>query len=235
MTNKTQHHKTGHSSLARMSALVLGITIGIAASAQAFAGNLGHDAQWNTVDAFWIWDIGDPADLVGESTIVRTENGVSVRIDSLFLPPRQAVTMLILVFNNPEFCATAPCSAVDLFNPEVQGDFFVGSGQIVGGSGRGTFAGHVSLGDTSGSGHLEIGYPQLAVGLLDSYDAEIHVSLHSHGPAQYGPILRSQIRTYLGGCEFPLLGNAFGVAQGPADVPDSIGECSTIQAAVHLP
>jgi hypothetical protein len=209
-----------------LSAAILGLTLGLIAATPAIAGGPPSVAP-----AFNIWD---PGDVIGTSTLVRTNNSVSATITSLELPPGQAFTMWIIAFNNPELCATTPCSAADLFNPAVQGDFLLGGGHVVGGSGRSTFGGQIRVGDISGSGHPEVAHPELAVGLLDPYGAEIHVVLHSHGPKQWGRTLKQQISSFTGGCQV-FLGNVFGQAEGPADIPDATGECSTLQAAVHMP
>jgi len=226
MNNMNNIHQAKQSKLASLPAALLGITIALAASASAFAGGARSLAP-----AFNIWD---PTDVVGTSAVVRTDNSVSASISSLELPPGQAFTMWIVVFNNPEFCATRPCGSPDLFDPDVEGDALFGGGHVVGGSGMGTFAGQVSLGDVSGSALVEIGFPEYAVGLLDPYGAEVHVLLHSHGPRQTGTTLKQQISSFTGGCT-TVLGDAYAIAQGPDHIPDAVGECSTIQASIHMP
>lgn len=221
--NRLHAHK--HTRLARVPATILGLAMGLAASTQAFAGS-----EKSTTDAFWIWD---PTDIVGEATLVRTQSGISASWNSLGLTPGDAVTMWFVVFNNPAACATTPCNSPDLFNPDVQGDFLVAGGHVIGASGMANFGGHLSVGDAAGSGHIEIG-SGLAVGLTNPFGAEVHLLLHSHGPALSGQTLKSQISSYLGGCT-GFNGNMFGVALGPGDVPDAVGECSTIQASVHMP
>lgn len=226
MNNMKKMHQARQSRLARLPAAILGLTIGLAASIPAFSG-----APPSLAPAFKIWD---PTDVIGTSAVVRNDNSVSASITSLELPPGQAFTMWIIVFNNPELCASTPCGAPDLFDPAVQGDFLFGGGHVVGGSGKGTFAGQISLGDISGTGFNEIGFPELAVGLLDPYGAEVHIVLHSHGPRQTGTTLKQQISSFTGGCT-AILGNAYAQAEGPHDIPEFVGECSSIQASVHLP
>jgi hypothetical protein len=139
--------------------------------------------------------------------------------------------MWFIVINNPEECNSTPCSVADvLFNQQAQGDFLFGAGHVIGASGQANFGGSLKVGDVSGSGKAEIGLP--AVGLLDPRGAEVHLALHSHGPALTGQMLQYQISSFLGGCEV-FLGNEFGIADGPDAVPSSEGECSTIQASVH--
>jgi hypothetical protein len=179
---------------------------------------------------FWIWD---STLVTGDSTLTRTHTGISAVLHTSELPPGHAMTLWFIVFNNPEACATSPCSDADLFNPVVQGDFLVAAGNIVGGNGQSVYGGALQVGDTRGSGMVEIGFPELAVGLLNPDGAEIHLALHSHGPALTGQELQAQISSYLGGCE-TFLGND-GIAQGFQDVPMAPHECSTIQASVYQP
>lgn len=185
-------------------------------------------AQVASRDVFWIWN---PAAMTGSATLVRNDHGVTASLQTSGLPAGHAMTMWIIAFNNPAACAQSPCMAADLFNPAVQGDFLYGAGNLVGGNGRIAFGGHRRVGDNSGSGHLEVGTGELAVGLIDPWGAEIHLVVHSHGPAVPGATLREQIGSFLGGCA-AFLGDALGIAQGPDDVPLLTGDCASIQAAV---
>jgi hypothetical protein len=180
-----------------------------------------------TSDAYWTWGEGP----VGSSTLVRTDAGINATYKGTGLPAGQAVTMWFIVINNPEECNSTPCSVADvLFNQQAQGDFLFGAGHVIGPDGRGNFGGSLKVSDVSGSGKAEIGLS--AVGLLDPRGAEVHLALHSHGPALTGQTLKDQISSFLGGC-LVFLGNQFGIADGPDAVPSSEGECSTIQASVH--
>jgi hypothetical protein len=167
---------------------------------------------------------------VGSSTLVRTDSGISATYQTQDLPPGQAVTLWFIVINNPEACISTPCSVEDvLFNEAAQGDFLFGAGHVIGAGGGGNFGGSLKVGDVSGSGKTEVGLP--AVGLLNPRGAEVHLALHSHGPALTGQTLQAQISSFAGGCTAFL--GPFGIAAGEGDVPDAEGECSTIQASVH--
>ena len=208
---------------------LLGLTAGTALSLQATAaGSVSPSALQNatTSPVYWMWD---PVTVVGSSTVVRTNGGVSFTYKTSSLTPGQAVTVWIIVFNNPEACATSPCTLADMSNPEAQGDFLFGGGHVIGGSGVGNFGGHLQVGDISGSGLAEIGGE--ATGLLDPFTAEIQLALHSHGPAVPGQVLRAQLSSFLGGC-VNFLGPD-GIAAGPEDMPVEVGECSTFQISVH--
>jgi len=189
-------------------------------------------AQRTSHNVFWIWDASA---VTGTSTLTRTDTGISAVLHTSQLPPGHAMTLWFIVFNNPSACAGSPCSIEDLLlNPATQGDFLIAAGNIVGGTGNAVFGGALQVGDSRGSGWIEIGNPDRAVGLLDPRHAEIHLAVHSHGPALTGEELKAQISSYLGGCE-RFLGNQFGIAQGPQDVPMAPHECSTIQASVYQP
>jgi hypothetical protein len=209
---------------------VLGMTAVAALALQAgVEGRLpaAGSPHSTTSPVYWNWD---PVNAAGSSTLTRAPNGVSFTYHTAPLPAGQVVTVWIVVFNNPEYCATRPCSApADVMNPDVQADFLYGGGHVIGGSGRGNFGGHLRVGDASGSGLAEIGGP--ATGLLDPYKPDIQLALHSHGPAQSGQVLKAQLTSFLGGC-VTFLG-ADGIATGPQDMPTAPGECSTFQYSDH--
>jgi hypothetical protein len=181
-----------------------------------------------------IWD-GTPT---GTSTLVRTDSGISASYHSSGLPAGQAVTLWFVVWNNPSACAPGPCGAVDLFtNLSAEGDFLFGSGHVIGTSGIGNFGAHLAVGDTTGSGFSEIGMLDRPIGLTNPRGAQVALLLHSHGPAVPGATLSSQVSSFTGGCTVFLGDLEFagsGLADGPEDVPDAVGECSTIRASLHL-
>jgi hypothetical protein len=189
----------------------------------------GGGSRRTTSPVHWTWDSGA---VLGESTLVRTRAGISASFRTTGLPPGQAITLWFIVFNNPAACASNPCGGADFTNPAVQADALWATGHNVGGSGRGGFGAHLRVGDASGSALIEMGQPDAAVGLLDPMNAEVHLLLHSHGPALSGQALKAQLTSFLGGCEV-FLGGADGIADGPADIPVNVGECSTFQASVH--
>jgi hypothetical protein len=179
---------------------------------------LAPSGRVSTSPVYW----GDT--IVGSSTLVRTPNGISFTYHTSGLPAGYAVTLWIVVFNNPAACFTRPCTDVDIFsNPDAQADFLHGAGHVIGGSGVGNFGGHLAVGDTSQSGLAElIGGP--TVGLLDPMNAEIQMAIHSHGPAVPGPTLKAQLSSFLGGCR---------VLLDEVDFPDEVGECVTFQSSIH--
>lgn len=193
----------------------------------AEAARSRQNAEHVTTSAvYWFWD---STTIAGSSTLVRTEGGISFTYKTSELPRGQVITVWVVVFNNPENCATNPCTPADVSNPDVNADFLYGGGHIIGGSGRGNFGGHLRVGDTAGSGLAEVG--GTAVGLLNPMTAEIHLALHSHGPAVPGQVLKEQLTSFLGGCE-TFLGPG-GLAETPEDMPVAVGECSTFQGSIH--
>ena len=197
------------------------------------AAAVGTTAERSTQPVVQIWD-GTP---IGTSTLVRTDAGISASYHSTGVPAGQAVTLWFVIFNNPSAC-TGPCGAVDLFfNPAAEGDFLVAAGHVTGASGRANFGANLQVGDTSGSAFAEIGMPERSVGLTNPRGAQVALLLHSHGPALGGQDLVSQLSSFTGGCQVfqgDLEMPGSGLADGPEDVPDAIGECSTIQASVHF-
>jgi hypothetical protein len=194
-------------------------------SAQNGAGS----GRRTTSPVYTTWD---SVTVVGRSALVRNEKGVAATFETSNLPPGRAVTLWFGVFNNPAACATRPCTPADAGNPDVQGDFLWGAGHIVGASGKGAFAGRLAVGDASGSAFIEFGMPQAAVGLLDPWNAEIILLLHSHGPSLTGQALKQQLTSFLGGCDV-FLGGPDGFAEGPDDLPTNVGECTTFQESTH--
>ncbi len=212
--------------------LTIGLLAGlIALSAASAPLSVAGGAAQSSSPVYWWWDSENS---VGTSRLIRHRNGISARYSTKGLPAGQAVTLWFIVFNNPDGCSTTPCTLPDdLFNPAAEADFLWGGGQVIGAAGRATFGGYLQVGDLSGSGFPEVGFEQLAIGLTDPLGAEVHLALHSHGPAMTGETLTAQLSSYTGGCETYVGPNGF--AGGPEDLPDAEGECSTIQRSIHQP
>lgn len=191
-----------------------------------------------TQDVYWNWEWNQPGKAVGTSQLVRNESGVTATLTTTGLPKGHAMTLWIITFNSPDKCWDKPCSILDLMvNPEAEGDFHFGGGAVTG-QGKTTLAGHLSVGDITGSGKAELaalGVPvPPPVPLTNPYGAEVRLAVHSHGPKLEGQDLKAQISSFTGGCFVqPFLGDMFGWAEDADDVPANPGECSTIQYAVH--
>lgn len=201
-------------------ALALGATLALPARAEQSVQTTASVYPW--------WVRENP---VGVATLIRDSSGLTAIVHTSGLPPGQAVTLWFIVINKPENCSTSPCALpADVFAATTEGDFHLGNGHVIGNNGTATFAGRLNVGETAGSGRIEIGMGP-ANPLTNPFGAEVVLALHVHGPAQQGAALHSQISTYLGGCETFLGPNGF--ASGPEDVPTAQGECSTTQLSLH--
>lgn len=187
-------------------------------------------------EVFWWW--GDPA---GTSSIVRTNGGISGNLSAslsndLDSAKGLAVTLWIVVFNEPGECATVPCSESDLFVPAVKSDVLHGAGNVIGGSEKVSFGYHLKAGDNSGSIADLFGLPTdngESWGLIDARAAEVHYVVRIHGPLN-PEAMPDQIHTYGGGC----IANApFGYLPPthPLDLFMGWGDCQDIMAAINLP
>lgn len=145
--------------------------------------------------------------------LVRNRNNVYATMDTAGLTPGTAVTFWWVFFNNPQNCATQPCTPADLANPAVRGSVASGGGKIIGADGTATFGSFRTVGDTTGvfSG---LG---TAEGLLDAFRAEIHFVARTHGPALLNDpvLLGQQLSLFNGGCP-----------------PNA---CANLQASIHRP
>lgn len=205
---------------------LLTLAVGPAAALAASARTTAPTVQ--------VWD----GTVVGSSALVRTDNGISASFQSTNLPPGQAVTLWFVIFNSPADCIGG-CGLDDiLFNPSAEADFLVAAGHVIGESGSANFGAHLRVGDTSGSAFPEIGLPDRVTGLTNPWGAQVGLLVHSHGPKLTGQALKAQLSSFTGGCavflgDLELPGS--GIADGPEDVPDAVGECSTLQASIHMP
>ncbi len=135
------------------------------------------------------------------STIHRNKKGITVNFKTDGLIPGNAYTLWFVVFGD----APGPPSSTNA------------AGHIVGGSGKGNFSGHISVGDI---------FDNMKV-FNNPLTAEVHMALRTHGPAQPG-MIPEQIQTINGGC-------TSGYPSGPFLYPDSdvVGYCANIQVAMH--
>jgi hypothetical protein len=141
--------------------------------------------------------------------LVRTRDNVFATVHTAGLPAGTVVTAWFAFFNNPQNCATRPCSGADFANPAVQGSRVYFGGQTIGVDGTATFGAFRRVGDTTGIFD--------GPGLLNPLGAEIHLVMRSHGPAILNDpaILSQQLSTFNGGCP-----------------PNA---CANLQASVHQP
>jgi len=140
--------------------------------------------------------------------LVRRHHDVFATIRTSGLQPGNVYTAWFAIFNNPENCATTPCTAADLSNPDVQASLVNFGGRLVGPDGTAEYAEVRAVGDTTNA--------FLGPGLLNSRRAQIHLTVRDHGPALIDPAaFAQQLTTFNGGCP-----------------PNA---CATVQGVVHLP
>jgi len=169
----------------------------------------------------------------GKSKLIRGRKGIYSRYRSNNLTPGHAYTLWWVIWNRPGNCAIPEeCADTDFPNPNVEVEvLFAGSGRVIGRNGKGTFYGRLKTGDDSESVNHLFGLPP-AGGLQkgNTFPAEVHLVLRSHGPA-IPEIVDEQIGGYLGGCP-----------QSPpygflpfTEIPDAVGECGDIEFSIHAP
>jgi hypothetical protein len=169
--------------------------------------------------------------VTGTSTLHRNSSGITVNYKTTGLTPGYAYTIWWVIWNNPQECAVpGACNDSDFATPELVGvDVLYAAGHVVDDSGVGNFSGRLNVDDDSKSINDLFGLPP-AGGLQsgNTYSAEVHLVLRSHGPAIPGEV-NEQISGYLGGCSDP-----FAIAPF-TEIPDEVGECGDIEFAIHSP
>lgn len=135
-----------------------------------------------------------------------------------------AVTVWLVIFNDPTACVTDPCTEYDIFgedgdpttSPAMPGVCYLG-GQSVQANRRMTISGRFAAGTLNGC--------LWPMGLMYIDEAEIHSILQQHGWAlESGDGLEDQIGEFLGRC------NPDG-ATGPE--PENYGSCVDSQFTIH--
>ncbi|MDX1615106.1 MAG: protein kinase [Candidatus Promineifilaceae bacterium] len=147
-------------------------------------------------------DITDPNDISpiagSRAQLVTNDQGITLQVFTLGLTPGHAVTLWMVVFNNPENCSDGVCGPDDAFPPPgntaTGASVTYGAGQVIADDGEAYFAAHVPVGEEADP------WP---VGLLNPRTAEVHFILRDHGPA-IPEIVFEQITTAGAGCNnFP--------------------------------
>lgn len=154
------------------------------------------------------------------STLVRSEDGLTMQVNTSDLDPGAAYTVWWVIFNYPENCS-APCNTDDIRDPALRaaGQTAVGfaAGHVIGENGSGNFSsGSLMVGDTSGfgGGVDNTPPPPLGPGVLNPLGAEVHLVVRTHGQPIAG-LVDEQIHSFSGGC--------------------SINVCVDRQFSIHMP
>jgi hypothetical protein len=141
------------------------------------------------------------------SQLTRDKDSVFASLTTKGLNPGWVYTAWFGIFNNPDQCATRPCSGADFANPAVMGSRLNFGGRLIGADGTATYSAYLAIGDTTSAFD--------GPGLLDPKHAEIHLVVRSHGPALMGAAFTDQLGLFNGGCP-----------------PNT---CVNVQASVHAP
>jgi hypothetical protein len=168
---------------------------------------------------------------VGSSTLVRTDNGVSVTVDTTGLVPDDVVTLWWVVFNNPAACehpipgsACGPGDAQNSAPDGPQPSLLHAAGRIVAEDGTAGYGAHLRVGDTSRA--------LFGPGLVDARAAHVVLALKTHGP-RIPELVSEQLSTFAAGCN-----NQDDVPPGaPQELVGTPGpnDCAEIQFTVHSP
>ncbi|MGH2947368.1 MAG: hypothetical protein ACRDPC_14140 [Solirubrobacteraceae bacterium] len=164
---------------------------------------------------------------VGDSTLARTERGVTATLATTGLEPGPH-TMWWVVWNNPAACGADGCTEADLGNPEVDVDIGYAAGVVVGKSGRARLTARLQEGRPLTGFPTEFGITS-GSGLIDAGSAEIHLVVRSHGPRIPG-LVGEMTRTFHAGCDYSVFGGLIAEGSYGTAGPNS---CTDVQFAVH--
>lgn len=208
--------------------LLLVVSLLALMAAPASSAPAGH----STSPVFTIPTSDAPPRVAGSSTLVRTDNGVSIRVGTSELEPGAVVTLWLIVANDPDDCeqgfpGLSRCGPGDHVAGRGQMSVHHGAGRIVAEDGTARYGAHLGVGDTSQA--LFEGEP----GLLDSRGAEVIAVLKTHGPKIPG-LLSEQLRTFAAGCADQSTPPGFTPRPGMLGTPGS-HDCAEIQFSVHSP
>jgi hypothetical protein len=190
----------------------------------------GAPAAHSTSPVFTIPTPDAPPSIVGSSTLVRTGNGLAMRVETSQLAPHDVVTLWVIVANDPDDCeegfpGLSQCGPGDHLAGRGQMSVHYGAGRIVAEDGTARYGAHLRVGDTSQTLFEE------DPGLHDARGAEVFAVLKSHGPKVPG-MVADQLRTFAGGCADQ------STPPGLTPRPELLGRpgdnpCAEIQFSVH--
>jgi hypothetical protein len=174
-----------------------------------------------------------PPGLVGSSTLVRNDNGLSVTLETSELEPGHVVTLWWIVANEPEGCeeglpGLSQCGPGDHVAGRGAMSVHHAAGRIVNEGGTARYGAHLRVGDTSRG--LFADEP----GLTDARGAEVLLVLKSHGP-RIPTMTADMLRTFEGGCEAGDLPPGLTPRTEVLGTPGPNEGCAEIQVSVHSP
>lgn len=204
---------------------IVGLAAAVAFGALG-AGSASADADRERTDVHTFADLPALVD-VGDSTLIRTERGVTATPRTIGLEPGPH-TMWWVVWNNPEACGADGCNEGDLGNPATGLDIGYAAGVVVGESGRGAFTARLREGRPLSGFPTEFGITS-GSGLIDAEEAEIHLVVRSHGPRIPG-LVGEMTRTFHAGCDYSVFGGLIEEGSYGTAGPNT---CTDVQFAVH--
>lgn len=217
---------THFSGRATLGAVVLLMVISLATLATPAAG---EPSTTSVRPVFRVADLfsGQQPTPVGSSTVVRTDRGGSLTLETTGLAAGEVVTLWWLVFNDPDSCRAGIPAVSSCGHPDAmagRGGFSAvhAAGRIVEANGTAHYGAHLRLEDPSRA--------LVGPGLLYARGAEIILVLKTHGP-KIPRLVSQQLRTFSGGC-------ADRTDAPPGARPELLGDagpnnCGEIQISVH--
>lgn len=159
--------------------------------------------------------------------LVRNDDGATFTFNAKELRPGHVYTIWYIIVNDPDACATSPCTSADIIlNSEgVDSDVTYGAGHVVGDSGQASFSGHLSAGDLPDSWFDN--------GFTNPRGAEIHLTLNDHGPL-IPDLASNMIHSYRGGCTDESLPSIFPGTAFADGIPGP-NTCRLYQVAIFQP
>lgn len=152
------------------------------------------------------------------SILTRQGSAIKIRVKTSSLDASSPYTLWAVIFNNPRYCLSSPCSAADLpvvagHDPRVEASIVYAGGGLSDANGLGNFVGRLHPTRSGISTERLFGH-----GLLEPKRAEIHVVVRGHGYPQADDIFAA-VGSFAGGCN----------AENTHPLP-----CEDQQFAIHL-
>lgn len=142
----------------------------------------------------------------GAATLVRSKQGVEVRVATSGLDMQTSYTVWWVIFNNPAAC-THPnailgvsCGGPDLPNPAVQAAVIYAAGFVTGLGDSGNISAHLEAGSVPAGADVTPDGTASQLNPGNGFGAEIHVVVRSHGPTTPGSV-DQQVGSFNGGCQ----------------------------------
>ena len=133
------------------------------------------------------------------SALTRYKRSIRLDVSTSGLDPLTPYTLWAVVFNNPRYCQSTPCSLADLslspgHDPRVDATIVFAGGGMSDAAGRGRFLGRVRK--SGGRINSEI---VLGTGTLNAKSAEVHTVIRAHGQPEADQFFPS-LSSFNGGC-----------------------------------